>query len=93
MFADEVADLVNSAATLVGHWKLDEESGTLAADSSGRATAATLAGAATWSEGWLDGGLALDGVNGHAQAGAPAVNTKAGLHRRDLDPARLPAHP
>ncbi|MEV6041742.1 hypothetical protein AB0L65_62315, partial [Nonomuraea sp. NPDC052116] len=28
MFADEVADLDNSAATLVGHWKLDEESGT-----------------------------------------------------------------
>ncbi|MBT2232850.1 DNRLRE domain-containing protein [Nonomuraea sp. NEAU-A123] len=79
MFADEVADLVNSAATLVGHWKLDEESGTLAADSSGRATAATLAGAATWGEGWLDGALALDGVNGHAQAGAPAVNTKAGF--------------
>ncbi|MFG1957939.1 LamG-like jellyroll fold domain-containing protein [Nonomuraea sp. NPDC049028] len=79
MFADEVADLVNSAATLVGHWKLDEESGTTAADSSGKGTAATLAGAATWGEGWLDGGLALDGVNGHAQAGAPAVNTKAGF--------------
>ena len=79
MFADEVADLVNSAATLVGHWKLDEESGASAADSSGRASAATLAGAATWGEGWLDGALALDGVNGHAQAAGPAVNTRAGF--------------
>ncbi|MEV0618046.1 LamG-like jellyroll fold domain-containing protein [Nonomuraea sp. NPDC050404] len=79
MFADEVADLVNSAATLVGHWKLDEESGTSAADSSGRATAATLSGAASWTGGWLDGALALDGVDGHAQAAAPALNTRTGF--------------
>ncbi|WP_433438646.1 LamG-like jellyroll fold domain-containing protein [Nonomuraea sp. CA-141351] len=77
MFADEVADLVNSAATLVGHWKLDEESGTSAADSSGRATAATLAGGASWTAGWLDGALALDGVNGYAQTTAAPVNTKS----------------
>ncbi|MEU0567860.1 LamG-like jellyroll fold domain-containing protein [Nonomuraea sp. NPDC005983] len=79
MFADEVADLVNSAATLVGHWKLDEDTGTAAADSSGRASAATLAGGATWTAGWLDGALALDGVSGHAQAPTPAVNTTAGF--------------
>ncbi|MEV5894570.1 LamG-like jellyroll fold domain-containing protein [Nonomuraea fuscirosea] len=79
MFADEVADLVNSAATLVGHWQLDEESGTSAADSSGRAGAATLSGAASWTSGWLDGGLALDGVNGFAQTTAPAVNTRNGF--------------
>ncbi|MGP4093856.1 LamG-like jellyroll fold domain-containing protein [Nonomuraea sp. KM90] len=79
MFADEVAELVNSAATLVGHWKLDEESGLSAADSSGRATAGTLSGAASWTSGWLDGALALDGVNGHAQTAAPAVNTRTGF--------------
>lgn len=79
MFADEVADLVNSAATLVGHWELDEETGVTAADSSGRGTAATLGGAASWTAGWLDGALALDGVNGYAQAAAPAVNTKTGF--------------
>ncbi|MEU6720521.1 LamG-like jellyroll fold domain-containing protein [Nonomuraea sp. NPDC046802] len=79
MFADEIADLVNSAATLVGHWTLDEESGLTAADSSGRGTPATLAGAASWTPGWLDGALALDGVNGYAQAGAPAVNTRTGF--------------
>jgi hypothetical protein len=79
MFGDEVAALVNSAATLVGHWKLDEESGTSAADSSGRATAATLGGGSSWTDGWLDGALALDGVNGYAQTGAPAVNTRTGF--------------
>ncbi|WP_431898405.1 LamG-like jellyroll fold domain-containing protein [Nonomuraea sp. bgisy101] len=79
MFADEIADLVNSAATLVGHWKLDEESGSSAADASGRATAATLSGAASWTAGWLDGALALDGVNGYAQTTAPAVNTRTGF--------------
>ncbi|MFD1500255.1 LamG-like jellyroll fold domain-containing protein [Streptosporangium lutulentum] len=79
MFADEVADLVNSAATLVGHWRLDEESGVSAADSSGRATAATLAGGASWTSGWLDGALALDGAGGHAQTAVPAVNTRSGF--------------
>ncbi|WP_344876125.1 LamG-like jellyroll fold domain-containing protein [Nonomuraea antimicrobica] len=79
MFADEVADLVNSAATLVGHWTLDEESGASAADSSGRAGAATLSGAASWTSGWLDGALALDGVNGFAQTTGPVVNTRNGF--------------
>ncbi|MBF8189727.1 LamG domain-containing protein [Nonomuraea sp. K274] len=79
MFADEVAELVNSAATLVGHWRLDEEAGLSAADSSGRATPATLSGGASWTAGWLDGALALDGVNGHAQTAGPAVNTRTGF--------------
>ncbi|MFI7697654.1 LamG-like jellyroll fold domain-containing protein [Nonomuraea sp. NPDC049480] len=79
MFADEVADLVNSAATLVGHWQLDEESGYSAADSSGRATPAMLVGGSSWTSGWLDGALALDGVNGAAETSKPAVSTGAGF--------------
>ncbi|MCP2345369.1 LamG-like jellyroll fold domain-containing protein [Nonomuraea roseoviolacea] len=79
MFGEEVADLVNSAATLVGHWKLDEDAGTTAADSSGRGTTATLGGGASWTAGWLDGALALDGVGGYAQTAVPPVNTKAGF--------------
>jgi hypothetical protein len=79
MFGDEVAELVNSAATLVGHWKLDEDAGATAADSSGRATAAAVNGGATWTAGWLDGALALDGVGGHAQAGGPAADTRGGF--------------
>ncbi|MGW0811513.1 LamG domain-containing protein, partial [Nonomuraea sp. NPDC002799] len=79
MFADEVADLVNSAATLVGHWKLDEDAGVSAADSSGRSTAATLAGGPVWTSGWLDGALALDGVDDYAQTTGPAVSTRSGF--------------
>ncbi|MEW9547563.1 LamG-like jellyroll fold domain-containing protein [Nonomuraea sp. NPDC050783] len=79
VFADEVADLIHSASTLVGHWKLDEESGTAAADSSGRATPATLTGAASWTSGWLDGALALDGTTGAAQTARPAVVTSGGF--------------
>ncbi|MEU8103806.1 LamG-like jellyroll fold domain-containing protein [Nonomuraea muscovyensis] len=79
MFGDEVAELVNSAATLVGHWKLDEETGTSAADSSGKGTAAAIAGGASWTEGWLAGALGLDGATGHAQTASPAVNTRSGF--------------
>ncbi|MEO3790851.1 LamG-like jellyroll fold domain-containing protein [Nonomuraea sp. B10E15] len=75
IFAAEVAELVTSAVTLVGHWKLDEESGRSAADSSGRATALGLDGISTWTPGWLDGALAFDGFSGQAHAAAPAVNT------------------
>ena len=79
MFADEVADLVNSAATLVGHWKLDEESGTTPPTPRARAPPrhwpAPPPGAKA---GWTAGSRST-GVNGHAQAGAPAVNTKAGF--------------
>lgn len=79
VFADEVADLINSASTLVGHWKLDEESGTAAADSSGKGTPATLTGTASWTFGWLDGALAFDGVTGAAQTTKPAVSTATGF--------------
>ncbi|MER7498946.1 LamG-like jellyroll fold domain-containing protein [Nonomuraea pusilla] len=79
LVAADVADIVNSAATLVGHWTLDEDAGTTAADSSGRATAATLGGGATWTAGWLEGALALDGATGYAQTGGPAVDTRSGF--------------
>ncbi|MEU6715793.1 LamG-like jellyroll fold domain-containing protein [Nonomuraea sp. NPDC046802] len=79
MFAGEVADLVNSAATLVGHWKMDEADGTSAADSSGRSTAATLSGGASWGPGWLGDALTLNGSTGFAQTAGPAVNTMMGF--------------
>ncbi|WP_157249931.1 LamG-like jellyroll fold domain-containing protein [Nonomuraea typhae] len=79
MFAEEVAELVHSAATLVGHWKLDDGTGATAADSSGRATPATLGGGASWTTGWLDDALAFDGSGGHAETTAPAVSTRGGF--------------
>jgi hypothetical protein len=46
---------------LVGWWKLDETSGTAAADSSGSGYDGSLMGDPQWASGWLDGGLELDG--------------------------------
>ncbi|MEU8248856.1 LamG-like jellyroll fold domain-containing protein [Nonomuraea sp. NPDC048916] len=75
VFADEVALLVSHAATLTGHWKLDEGAGVSAADAAARTGPLTLGGAAAWSNGWLDGALSLDGADGHAQAGGAAMRT------------------
>jgi hypothetical protein len=46
---------------LVGHWKLDETSGSMAADSSPSANDGNLFGDPTWTPGQIDGSLALDG--------------------------------
>ncbi|MFI6477124.1 LamG-like jellyroll fold domain-containing protein [Nonomuraea sp. NPDC050663] len=73
--ADEVTKLVSHVATLTGHWRLDEESGTSAADTANTTGALTLGPGASWTSGWLDGALALDGAGGHAQAAGPAVRT------------------
>ena len=63
---------------LVGHWKLDETSGTTAADSAG-ANSMTLANGPTWNTGGLSGGaLSFDGTNDLAQktsaSGLPGAN-------------------
>lgn len=52
---------------LVGHWKLDEENGTVAADSSGNGNDGTVQGGTSWTGGRLDGGLELDGVDGYVE--------------------------
>ncbi len=46
---------------LIGHWKLDETTGTTASDASGFDRAATITGA-TWTPGLADGSLAFDGA-------------------------------
>ena len=46
---------------LVGHWNLDEGSGTLAADSSGNGNDGALEGAAQWVTGVMNGALQFDG--------------------------------
>lgn len=73
--ADEIVKLVNHAATLTGHWTLDEETGTAAADAAGVTGPLTLGPGASWTSGWLDGALALDGAAGHAEASRAAVRT------------------
>jgi len=57
-----VLSLIGTAsANLVGHWKFDETSGTLAADSSGNHYDGTLQGDPQWIAGYLDGALDFDG--------------------------------
>ena len=47
---------------ILGHWRLDEIAGTVAADSSGRGHDGTLGGAATWAGGMLGNAAALSGT-------------------------------
>jgi hypothetical protein len=47
-------------------WKLDETTGTTAADSSGDGLNATLQGNAAWGSGYIGGGLALNGAGQYA---------------------------
>ena len=50
-------------AGLIGHWKLDEGTGTTAADSSANANHGTLVNGTMWGEGYKDGCLVFDMVN------------------------------
>ena len=49
-----------AAPTLVGHWKLDDATGTTAIDSSLRGNHGTLTGGPDWTSGYLAGALAFD---------------------------------
>jgi len=51
----------NASADLVGHWKLDEGSGTIAYDSSGNENNGTLTGSPQWAAGMLGGALRVGG--------------------------------
>ena len=56
--------IVNAqTANLVGHWKLDDGSGTTALDSSGSGSNGTLVNGPGWSVGKINGALSFDGVN------------------------------
>jgi hypothetical protein len=60
-----------------GEWKFDENTGTTAADSSGRAKTATLKGGAGWFAGRINNTGWFDGTSGFAETTGPVVNTKA----------------
>ncbi len=74
-----VMTLVLSLATgawadLVGHWRLDEGAGTVAADSSGNGNDGTLDGGPTWVEGQTGNALAFD----NSRVAIPASDTLTG---------------
>ena len=48
---------------LVGYWRLDETSGTTAADSSGNGRTGTVSGGAAWTTGQRNGALNFDGID------------------------------
>ncbi|MFZ2147150.1 MAG: LamG domain-containing protein, partial [Sedimentisphaerales bacterium] len=52
-----------ASAELVGWWKFDEGSGTIAVDSSGNGYDGTVYGDPQWIDGWLGGALQFDGVD------------------------------
>jgi Concanavalin A-like lectin/glucanases superfamily len=53
-----------------GQWKLDERTGTVAADTSGEAHSATATGAVSWTTGRIGGAAAFNGTNGVLSAGS-----------------------
>jgi hypothetical protein len=63
---------------LVGWWKLDDGSGTSAADSSGNGNTGTLINTPTWTTGINKGALTLNGTNQYVDAGDPASLQLAG---------------
>lgn len=68
-----IANLAAATATAAGYWKLDETSGTVAADSSGSGRPLTASGC-TWGTGWVGGSLVANGACTAASAG-PVVRT------------------
>src|SRR4030042_3065682 len=54
---------------LIGWWKLDETSGTVAADSSGHGNDGTVVGGAKWVSGYIDGALDFDGDDNYVDCG------------------------
>jgi hypothetical protein len=70
LFDPEIADLYNQAASATGYWKLDETSGTNAADASGQAHPGTLAGDAVFTPpgGHSGGAVVLGGAGGNGYA-------------------------
>ena len=57
-----------AGADMVGWWKLDETSGTVASDSSGYGNNGTLQGDTQWVDGAIGGAIGLDGPRIRAKA-------------------------
>jgi hypothetical protein len=55
-------------AGLIAHWKLDEDNGAVAKDSSGKGRHGALKGGVSWTRGKLGNGLLFDGASGHVVA-------------------------
>jgi hypothetical protein len=63
---------------LIGWWKMDETSGTVAADSSGYGNDGTVVGGAQWVSGYIDGALDFDGDDDYVDCGYDPIFDTAG---------------
>jgi hypothetical protein len=66
--------------SLIAHWKLNESSGTSAADSSGSGYTGTVSGTATWVSGYINNGFSFNGstrIQATGLLGTPANITVA----------------
>jgi hypothetical protein len=63
---------------LIGWWKLDETSGTIAADSSGYGNDGTVVGGGPWVSGYIDGALDFDGDDDYVDCGYDPIFDTAG---------------
>jgi fibronectin type 3 domain-containing protein len=63
--------LASAQSGPVGHWKLDEGSGTTTADASGSGSTGTLVASPTWSTGRINSALTFSGAR-YVTAGAPS---------------------
>jgi len=61
-------ELTTQESALVGYWKFDEGSGTIAYDLSGNGNNGTIYGA-TWTQGKVGGALSFDGVDDYVDCG------------------------
>ncbi|MEK7415030.1 MAG: Ig-like domain-containing protein, partial [Planctomycetota bacterium] len=96
---DTITVNVTITAALSGpraHWKLDETSGTTAADASGNAHTGTLVNGPTWGIGTVGGALNLDGTNDYVRvanasdlAVGQAVSIAAWFKRGDTTPRNM----
>jgi hypothetical protein len=64
---------VASSISVVGHWNLDETSGTVASDSSGNLLNGTLINGPVWTAGKIGNSLDFDGVNDEIDLGTPTA--------------------
>ncbi len=67
--------------SLVGWWRFDEASGTVAHDASGRGNDGVLEGGPTWVTGKIDGALQFDGQDDYVEVGSVGID---GMDRRTL---------
>jgi hypothetical protein len=68
-----LSETTSAQTNLVGRWKFDEESGTIAADSSGNGNDGTLVGDPQWVVGQINGALEFDGNGDYVNCGSAPI--------------------